>query len=244
MKHEKGNNAGQKGTDRNYSLFLNGFLAVLFIAALIFLTVKYGPSFTKLVKNPREFRELLVSYGPAGIFVFIFFQMSQVVIAAIPGEFVQIAGGYIYGTFFGTVYSLVGIVCGAAIAFFIARLLGLNLVKHLAPQKGFEKFNFIVNQPKVEVTLFLLFLIPGIPKDTLVYLAGLTPIKPLPFFLIFTIARFPGILAASYIGMHVQEQNYTRVIVVVTIACILFLVGLLKKDVIIHKLHGILKRDS
>ena len=225
-------------------LWLNSLLLILFIALMIYLTVKFAPYVTHLFKKPDEFRNLLASYGPINILVFIFFQIIQVVIAAIPGELVQLAGGYVYGTFFGTIYSTLGILLGSVIAFYISRILGFTMVKNFVAQRDLRKFTFLINSPKSEIMMFLLFLIPGIPKDALVYIAGFTPIKPKQFFIIFTIARFPGILATSFVGAHIQQRDYLPVIIVSTIACILFVIGILKKDAIVNKLSHLLHPKS
>ncbi|MCL6591524.1 MAG: VTT domain-containing protein [Firmicutes bacterium] len=216
---------------------LNIFLILLFLALVTYLAIIYAPGITKLISKREQFRELLASYHSVSILVYIFFQVLQVVIAVIPGEVVQLAGGYVYGTFFGTVYSLAGILLGAVTAFYIARLLGYSLIKKVMPGERLDKLRTMINSPKSEITIFLLFLIPGIPKDMLVYIAGLTPVKPGVFFIIFIIARFPGILGAAFIGAKVQEQNYLPVVIVSVIACILFVIGFLKKEVIINKLH-------
>ncbi|TCL56161.1 putative membrane protein YdjX (TVP38/TMEM64 family) [Hydrogenispora ethanolica] len=218
-------------------IFLNSVLLTVFAILIIYLTIRYGAEFTALFRKPRQFRELLTAYGPISVLVFIFFQIVQVVVATIPGELIQIAGGYVYGTFLGTVYSTLGILCGTVAAFYIARLLGYRLLRILLPQQELAKFEFLMNKPKAELTMFLLFLIPGIPKDILTYLAGITPIKPSKFFLTVTLARFPGILASSFVGSHIQQQRYLPVIIVSVIACLLFLVGFLKKDSIIQWLH-------
>ncbi len=215
-------------------------ILILFILLMTYLTVKFAPHITYLFEKPGRLRDLLASYGPISIPVFISFQIMQVVIAAIPGELVQVAGGYVYGTVFGTIYSVIGILLGTVIAFYISRILGFTLVKNFLPQKDLEKFTFLINNPKSEITMFLLFLIPGIPKDTLVYIAGFAPIKPKLFFIICMIARFPGILASSYIGANIQERDYLPVIVVSVIASILFIIGLLKKEVIVSKLSHLL----
>jgi uncharacterized membrane protein YdjX (TVP38/TMEM64 family) len=221
-------------------IWLNLLLLTLFFVVMTYLTIKFAPQVTHLIKKPDRFRDLLASYGPISILVFIFFQIMQVVIAAIPGELVQLAGGYVYGTVFGTIYSTIGILLGSVIAFYISRILGFTLVKNFVSQKDLEKFTFLINSPKSEITMFLLFLIPGIPKDTLVYIAGFTPIKPRLFFVICTIARFPGILASSFIGANIQERDYLPVIVVSAIACVVFIIGLLKKEAIISKLSHLL----
>jgi uncharacterized membrane protein YdjX (TVP38/TMEM64 family) len=64
------------------------------------------------IRNPEKFRVFLLSYGNISILVFMLFQILQVVIALIPGELIQVAGGYVYGTFFGTLYSSLGILLG------------------------------------------------------------------------------------------------------------------------------------
>jgi uncharacterized membrane protein YdjX (TVP38/TMEM64 family) len=216
---------------------LNIFLILLFLGLVTYLGIIYAPGITKLIKKPDQFRELLASYQSISILVYIFFQVLQVVVAIIPGEVVQLAGGYIYGTLFGTIYTLAGILLGAVIAFYIARLLGYSLVKKIMPDERLDKMRALINSPKSEITIFLLFLIPGIPKDILVYIAGLTPMKPGAFFIIFIIARFPGILGTSFIGANIQERDYLPVIIVSVVACSLFVIGFLKKEVIINKLH-------
>lgn len=210
--------------------------AVLFIAIVIFFTAKYAPSITYLVKEPEKFRELILSYNYLSILVFMMFQFLQVIIAAIPGEAVQIAGGYIFGVFFGTVYSTLGILAGSAAAFYMARLIGLPLVKYFVPEEKFIKLTGYINSRKSEVTIFVLFLIPGIPKDILVYAAGLTPIKPSIFFAEILIARMPGIIGSSIIGANIYGKNYMTAVIISAAAIIFFAVGLLYKDKILSRL--------
>ena len=97
----------------------------------------------------------------------------------------------------------------------------------------------MMNSDKTEITMFLLFLIPGIPKDILTYLAGLTPIKPLRFFIIITVARFPALMASSYIGYNTQKGNYLVVIILSAAALVLFTAGVLLKDRIISKMQSL-----
>lgn len=215
---------------------LNVCLLVLFIIVITYATVKYVPLITQLVSQPEKFRDLLLSFGPASILVFIAFQVLQVIIAAIPGEVIQIGGGYVYGIVPGTLYSIIGILIGSMLAFYIARLLGFALVQKLVPAKELEKFYFLINSPKAEIATFILFLIPGIPKDVLVYIAGLTPLKAVNFFVISMIARFPGILGSAYIGANLEEKDYTEVIIVSIVAVVLFLAGFFLKDKLIEQM--------
>ncbi len=219
-------------------------LIIPFVALLIYLGIRFGPGLTELSRKPEEFRELLNSYGWTGIIIFIGIQILQVVVAAIPGEFVQIAGGYIYGTIFGTLYSLTGIVLGSVIVFFAARLLGYPVVKLLVSQKQLERFSFMLNNSRSDAAMLILFLIPGIPKDILTYIAGITPVKPLKFFVIITIGRLPALLGSSYIGHHTQLGNYSVAIIVLVAAIILFMAGLIFKDRIIEWTNKLIKKGK
>jgi uncharacterized membrane protein YdjX (TVP38/TMEM64 family) len=214
-------------------------LSLVFIGIIIYLTIRFGPQIKDLTQKPEELMILLNSYGWRGILVFIGIQILQVVVALIPGELVQIAGGYIYGTWLGTFYSLIGIVAGSIIVFSIARLVGYPLVRLLVPTVYLEKFKFMINSKKTEAGMLMLFLIPGIPKDIVTYIAGITPIKPLTFFTIITIGRFPALLASSYIGSNTQKGNYGIVIILSVAALILFIAGLLFKDKILEKISKI-----
>jgi uncharacterized membrane protein YdjX (TVP38/TMEM64 family) len=166
------------------------------------------------------------------------------VIAAIPGELIQVAGGFVFGTFGGFVYSVVGITIGTAIAFFIARLLGFGIVRAFVDERKIGKMQTLINSPKAEAVTFFLFLLPGMPKDILVYLAGLTPMKPLQFFLITMSARIPALWASNFFGANLQKKNWLPLILVTAAVCIVFLVVLFTKDKIMAKLHHLGHHDK
>ena len=108
----------------------------------------------------------------------------------------------------GTVYSFLGTLLGTLIVFFATRLFGYSLVKAVVPAGKLQKFERLLTGRTSDITVFLLFLIPGIPKDTLVYVSGLTPIKPLKFLPICLIARLPALWGSAYIGANLQEKDY------------------------------------
>ena len=218
-------------------IVINIILVALFAGLIVYATIRFGPELTKLVSDPHKFREHILSFGPWSSVVFMLFQVLQVVIAVMPGEPVQVAGGYIFGTVWGTVYSMLGVTVGYIIVFTCVKLLGFPLVKILVPEKEFEKLRALINSPKLETTIFLLFLIPGIPKDILVYVAGLTPIRPVLFFIIITFARLPAMIGSSFIGAKIESSQYLAAIIVSVIASILFVLGYIYKQRIIDYVH-------
>jgi uncharacterized membrane protein YdjX (TVP38/TMEM64 family) len=214
-------------------------LLTVFLGLIIFASIKLTPSVTALIQRPEDFKAFIDSYGPVSALVYILVQAVQVVVFVIPGEIVQVAGGYIFGTGLGTLYSVAGILLGTMIAFFAARLLGYSLVKAIVSPKKLEEFDFLINNPKSEIAMFVLFLVPGIPKDSLVYISGLTPVKPLRFFLISMVARFPGLWGSAYIGANLQEKDYLPVWILSGAALVLFVVGALNRDRVIGWLHNL-----
>jgi len=223
---------------KKFKLAINIILILLFAAAVVYITAKYGPYITRLASKPEHLKSVLNSYGWKGIIVFILLQVLQVVIVAIPGEFVQVAGGYIYGVWLGTLYSFIGIVLGSVLIFLVSRFLGYSLVKAFVSPKSLEKFSFMMNNNKSEIPMFVRFLIPGMPKDILTYIASLTPIKPLRFFIVITAGRFPALFASSYIGYSAQKGNYLIAVVLSAAALALFAAGVFFKDRIIGRLRN------
>ena len=203
---------------------------MILLAALIYAGIRFAVPLTRFFSDTERFSHYILSFGTWGILVFIAVQVIQVVIAPIPGELTQVAGGFIYGTVLGTAYSMAGILIGSIIVFFAGRLFGYPLLKSVIPADKLRKVEFLINNPKSEILMLVLFLIPGSPKDILSYIAGVTPVRPLRFLLPAMVARFPGILLSSYIGAHVGENRHTEVIVAAAIAVILFVVGVLFQD--------------
>lgn len=212
------------------SVVINLMLLTAFLGAVLLITWRYSAQIYELISEPEQFKSLLASYGHAGILVFILFQVLQVVVATIPGELVQIAGGYIYGTLAGTLYSALGIMLGYSLVFALTRLIGYPLVQVFISAQKIAKLKALIQSKKSAAFLFFLFLVPGIPKDFLVYAAGLTPIEPVKFFTIVLIARFPALFGASFIGANLEQQNYFMVISALILAVLLFIVGFLCKE--------------
>jgi len=209
-------------------------LALLGLLTII-LVLKYLPRILELTVSLDNFRNYIISLGSFGSVVFIFFQILQTVIAPIPGEVIQVAGGYIYGVTFGVIYSTLGLLLGAIMAFYFTRLIGTPFIKKLINKKNSQWMADIMDSKKFSALLFIVFLVPGLPKDFLIYVAGLTPINPLKFFGILLISRFPWLLASVSIGSNLHYGNYISTIIVSLIALVSFIWGICYKDKLISK---------
>lgn len=218
-------------------LILKSVALLLVICTLVYIAHKYGVAITRLAKNPAQLKELLSLYGKISIAVFIGLQVLQVVVATIPGELVQIAGGYIYGAILGTLYSIVGISLGSIVAFLLARVFGFALLSEFIPKKSIEKYRFLMNSPKSVKIILLLFLIPGLPKDIFNYIAGLTPVNSLLFFILSSTARIPALFVSCYIGANLRKGNYLLAAILSVLACLFLVISMLRKDRIVKYLQ-------
>lgn len=225
---------------RRLKLIIDIALSAVFVGIIIYLTVVFGQKFTKMAAEPEKLHDMLNTFGWKGILLFIALQTLQVVVAALPGQFIEIAGGYIYGPWLGTLYSLAGIIIGSVIVFCVAKFLGYRIVKLVASKEQLDKLSFMINSEKSEIGVFILYLIPGLPKDVFTYIAGITPIKASNFFIVMMLGRLPALFGSAYIGSSMQEGNYLAAIIVGVAAVILFVAGLLLKDKIIAKIRKLI----
>lgn len=218
-------------------LVLNLLVVILFLGLLTFITIRFGSEITDLAKEPDQFRTVILSYDYFGVLIFVAIQVLQVIVAAIPGEVIQIAGGYIYGTLYGSLYLIIGVIMGGIIAFYCARLLGFPLMKKLIPHDKFTKLNQVMQNKKADLAIFMLFLLPGLPKDFLVYIGGLTPIKVTRFIFISTVARLPALIVSAHIGDNLQEKKYSSVLILSAAVVILFISGWIYREKLIETIH-------
>ncbi|OPD20581.1 hypothetical protein AL710_11700 [Clostridium botulinum] len=207
----------------------------LFVLFIIFIGCIYYKNFAVL-KDPKNIKNIILSYGSYGIIVFLIFQIIQVVAFFIPGEVMQIAGGYIYGTLLGSVYSLIGITLGSVFVFLLAHIYGRPLVHKIISKKDLKFFDRMLNIGSIKLIVFLLYLIPGIPKDALGYICGISDIKFKDFFILSTLGRIPGVLASAYFGANIHTGNKSILIMVGVVSSLVFIIGVLNGEKIIKKI--------
>ncbi|MFT5875913.1 MAG: putative membrane protein YdjX (TVP38/TMEM64 family) [Clostridium sp.] len=209
---------------------------VLSAVLLVFIYVGYEYYFkySYIMKNPNILKEVILSYGSFNILVFILMHVIQVVVFFIPGEFIQVAGGYIFGTFLGSILSLMGITLGSIIVYFISNNYGKPLVEKLILKKKVKFFKKILKEGSKKNVVFMFYLIPGIPKDALAYICGVSNISVKDFFIYSTLGRIPGIFMSSLFGERIYAWDVTTLITIGVTMSILSIVGVYKGNTIIN----------
>ena len=190
-------------------------LAAAFAAGVYFA---YQSGLIGQLSDYDELVETMRASGIRGPLICIAVQIGQVIVFPIPGEVTQIASGYVFGAWAGFLYSWIGIMLGSALAYTFARLLGRPVVEKIIGAKRLEKMDHALDTGKGRSALFLLFLLPGMPKDSLSYGVGLTDFRFGEFIVLSGLGRAPALLVSTMIGSQVQARDYTSIAITVVVA--------------------------
>jgi len=148
--------------------------------------------------------------------IFIGLQALQVVISPIPGELTGILGGYLFGQWVGLLYSTIGLTLGSVVAFAVGRWLGARYVRKLVSADIWHKMGFIV-EAEGAILCFIIFLMPGLPKDVTCYLFGLSPMPFWVFAVVTTLGRIPSTWVLSAQGARTASGDYLQVVLLTAI---------------------------
>lgn len=217
------------------------------LVVLIFLLSRYGPQplwfllpvagefeeIENVFSNSEKLQRLLVSVGPYSSAVFILLQVLQVVAAPFPGELTGVVGGYLYGQVFGFLLSTVGLTLGSWVAFELASILGRPFVEKYVSKEVLHKFDFMTTNTGTLIC-FLLFVVPGFPKDYLCYVLGLSRMKVSTFLIVSTIGRLPGTYLLTVQGASLRSQDYTTAFLFTAVSAVLLLLAYLYRTQLFH----------
>lgn len=171
----------------------------------------------KVFENRDTLRSYVESWGTLAPLAFIMIQILQVLIAPIPGEFTGAVGGFIFGVWPNVIYSTIGLTIGSMLAFMASKIIGMPLVKFFVSDEHLNKFHFLTERRGAIISL-VLFAIPGVPKDILSYILGLSPMGFLTFFWVSFLGRIPGTIMLSLSGSAIYDGDWTSILIL-AVAC-------------------------
>lgn len=171
----------------------------------------------QVFENRNTLRSYVESWGTLAPLAFIMIQILQVLIAPIPGEFTGAVGGFIFGVWPNVIYSTIGLTIGSMLAFMASKIIGMPLVKFFVSDEHLNKFHFLTERKGAIISL-VLFAIPGVPKDILSYILGLSPMGFLTFFWVSFLGRIPGTIMLSLSGSAIYDGDWTSILIL-AVAC-------------------------
>jgi uncharacterized membrane protein YdjX (TVP38/TMEM64 family) len=192
-------------------------LIVAYCAYLVWIDAPSYRFLARLYGDKYYLKRMLREWGVLAPVIFILLQALQVVVSPIPGEATGILGGYLFGQGLGLLYSTIGLTVGSVAAFGIGRWLGAHYVKNLVSTETWNRLGFIV-EAEGAVLCFIIYLIPGLPKDIVCYLFGISPMPLWVFALVSGLGRIPGTWVLSAQGAHTAAGDYMQVILVSAVA--------------------------
>lgn len=208
-------------------------IVCVFIMGIVCI-ICYQP-LMNLFENPQKLRHQLQNFGVLGQIILAGIMALQVVFVFLPGEIVEIMAGYLYGPIGGLCICLLGSAIGSTLIYYFVKKWGIYFIKRFIGLDKINEMKFLQNKENLNIILFIIFFIPGTPKDILTYFIPLTDMKLKTFLLITTIARIPSIITSTIGGDAIGVENYMFSIIVFIITGIISLIGIVFYKKIIHK---------
>jgi uncharacterized membrane protein YdjX (TVP38/TMEM64 family) len=214
-------------------------LAVI-LGFVLWLVITDAPSVRfviRLYQDKHFLKQTVRSWGWMAPLVFIGIQAFQVIVAPIPGEVTGPVGGALFGTLWGVIYSTIGLTFGTLVCFWLGRWWGEPLIRPWLSEHHWNRMSFIL-EAEGAILCFILYLIPGFPKDIISYLFGMSPMPFWIFAVVSTLGRLPGTWISSYFGAHVGEQQYLYAIAFIAAVTALCIPLYYYRDRIVRRFHG------
>lgn len=213
------------------------FLILIVVLIPLYLYF-YQQDFLMRFRDFNDIVSFLERYKLQSIPIYIILQIAQIVISVLPGQFFQLAAGYLYTFWPALLFSCIGAFLGTTITFWLAKGLGSDFVHIFFEKDKTEDYVKRLNSKKAYTIVFLLYAIPGIPKDVVSYAAGLSEMKYKPFIILSTIGRLPGMMGSIIIGSMWHKEEYVGMIILAIIAVVAFCACIIYRK----KLHELLDK--
>ena len=188
--------------------------------------------------------EFIMQYKGYAAAVLTGIQIMQVIICIIPGQPIQLAASYLFGVLKGYLISICGAFIGAFIAFYIARALGKDSLEAIFGEEKVNDYHRKLNSGKGLTAVLLIYLIPGVPKDLVAYVAGISDMRLRPFLIVSTIGRSPGMLGSLLTGYFISSRNYAAIGVLAVVTAVILIICFVKRKQLVAMLDDLEKKDE
>ncbi len=207
--------------------WIAGIGIALFLLLSLLICWFAGRPLIQFAREPELFRQWVDRQGIWAPLLFMGMVILQIVVAVIPGEPLEIAAGYAFGALEGTLWCLLGAFAGRVMVFLLVRRFGARAVEVFFPLDKLQSLRFLQNERRLTFWVFLLFFLPGTPKDVLCYIAGLTNLPLRSWLIISAIAPIPSIVTSTIGGDALGMGDYAFAVLVFVITLVISGLGLL-----------------
>ena len=149
--------------------------------------------------NVETIAEYIRSYGIYAVMISFFLMMFQSLAAPLPAFLITFANAAIFGWWQGAILSWTSSMAGAALCFYIAKILGRDAVEKITSKFALESVDGFF-QRYGKHTILICRLLPFVSFDYVSYAAGLTSMSFMTFFVATGIGQLPATIVYSYVG--------------------------------------------
>lgn len=160
----------------------------------------------RIFGSPEALREYVSGFGGWAPAAFFLAQVAQVIVAPIPGGITTVAGPLLFGPWVGTALILAGGVVGSVVLFALVRRWGPPLAARLVGRRNFERFSGAFDDEKGAL-LFVVMLMPFVPDDAAVAVAGLSGVSFRRFVVLVALGRMPGWALTAFVAADLVGRS-------------------------------------
>ena len=144
-------------------------------------------------------RDFVASYGAYAALISFLLMIFQSIAAPLPAFLITFANANLFGWWQGAILSWSSAMAGAAVCFFIARILGRDVAEKLTSKAGMQQIDTFFEKYGKN-TVLICRLLPFVSFDIVSYAAGLTSMSFISFFVATGVGQLPATIVYSYVG--------------------------------------------
>jgi uncharacterized membrane protein YdjX (TVP38/TMEM64 family) len=194
---------------KEYLIFLAASILVslgIFSALGYIYLWPYVKPYYAIISDKEKISSLFRAAGNWAPIVYVLIEAMEVLTIFWPVP-LEIAGGFLFGLPLGMLYSMVGLTLGGTLAFLLGRWLERTYLRRIIDPGKLQRFRKRMRREGA-LTAFIIFLIPGVPKDFVSYVLGFTSLS-LKFFVVAVIIfRLPSTFVLTLQGAEAAKGNY------------------------------------
>jgi uncharacterized membrane protein YdjX (TVP38/TMEM64 family) len=182
-------------------------------------------TFEQLKANCEVLQEIVALHYYKSVLLYIGIYILAIALSFPSASLLTLAGGLLFGTLLGTLYSVIGATSGASIAFVLVRSLFAKYVQKKYPHKT-GQFNQAIAEHGVSFLLFVR-LVGIFPFFLINSLAALTPVSFGMFVWTTALGIIPGSLVYTFAGTQLRSLNSVRDVLSPALLGVFLLLGIL-----------------
>jgi uncharacterized membrane protein YdjX (TVP38/TMEM64 family) len=166
----------------------------------------YVKPYYAFISDKEKISDLFKAAGNWAPFVYMLLEAVQVITIFWPVP-MEIVGGFLFGLPLGMFYSMVGLTIGGVLTFLLGRWLEKTYLRRIIDPEKLRRFRKVMRREGA-LAAFIIYLVPGMPKDFVSYVLGFTSLS-LKFFVVAVIIfRLPSTFLLTLQGAEAAKGHY------------------------------------